>query len=304
MFAETKPSLDASSFTGFLLGCISLYRYHLLRISRTLGEGTEGKGHVADAFTRPSPKLPSSSSSSSTSHAKQRCDRCDPPDFTVLPCIRNRRSVLPSGYLKDPPPLDGRIIQSLLDAALWGPFHGKYFAGHQHPAKFVVLGKQGMVDMQRMTLEYYDKNWREVGGFGSHVCGIGSECTTEEEQYKAWRKMTEDEITGRWGPCSHMIAIIMRRQSGPRRLLEWEEAAAVAAATQNMHIQSTKFPQLACYWSSWHDAARDSNEMRAFLDMEEEDKCMGFFIVAQVKPISTKDRRKRDKSLIAVEWRP
>ena len=216
-------------------------------------------------------------------------------DYSVLPCIRQRCSRFPRTYLSNPPPLDDAIIQSLLDAALWGPFHGKCFAGCQHPAKFVVLGKSSMVEMQRMTLLYYDKNWKTVGwGSGHH----GS-----EEEYQAWRQVTQDEITGRWGPCSHMIAIVMRRQTGPKRLPEWEEAAAVAAATQNMHIQSTKFPQLACYWSSWHEAARDSDEMKEFLHMEPEDKCLGFFIVAQVKG-HIQDRRVRNRSLMAVEWRP
>mmetsp|Transcript_9310 Transcript_9310/g.19514 ORF Transcript_9310/g.19514 Transcript_9310/m.19514 type:complete len:280 (-) Transcript_9310:382-1221(-) len=221
----------------------------------------------------------------------------DEMDLAVLNCIRNRRSVFPSGYLKDPPPLDDSIIQSMLDAAIWGPFHGKCYKGCEHPAKFVVLGKQAMVEMQNMTLQYYDQNWKEVG-WGSGGGGT-------QEEYDAWRKMTHDEITGRWAPCSHMIAIVMRRQAGPKRLPEWEEAAAVAAATQNMHIQSTKFPQLACYWSSWHDKARDSDEMKSFLKMEPEDKCLGFFIVAQRDPkrCSPKDRRTRDPSLMQVEWR-
>merc|ERR1719162_544410 len=140
-----------------------------------------------------------------------------------------------------------------------------------------------------MTLEYYDKNWKEVGW------ACGGNAGGKKEDYDAWRKMTHEEITGRWAPCSHMIAIVMRRQSGPKRLPEWEEMAAVGAATQNMHIQSTKFPQLACYWSSWHSACRDSDEMKEYLKMGPEDKCMGFFIVAQkdTKRFSEKDRRKR-----------
>lgn len=228
----------------------------------------------------------------------ERRDECDDP-YAVLPCIRNRRSVFPRSYLKDPPqPVDTAIIQSLLDAALWGPFHGRCYAGHQHPAKFVVLDKQAMNQMQEMTLKYYDRNWRKVGwGCGSHSCS--------SQDYQDWRKRTEEEISGRWGPCSFMIGIVMRRQSGPKRLPEWEEAAAVAAAVQNMHIQSTKFSSLACYWSSWHDAARESDEMKAFLNMKDEDKCLGFFIVAQQSAtfFKSKDRRKRDRSILEVEWR-
>ena len=109
------------------------------------------------------------------------------------------------------------------------------------------------------------------------------------------------------GDRVNMIAIVMRRQSGPvKRLPEWEEAAAVAAPVQNMHIQSTKFPQLACYWSSWHDAARESRDMKDFLNMETDDKCLGFFVVAQQSlddPTKRKDRRMRSRSLMEVEWR-
>ena len=217
-------------------------------------------------------------------------------DLSVLPNIRDRRSIFPRSYLKDPPPLDNAIVESLMDAAMWGPFHGKNYAGQSHPARFVVLGKKAMVEMQELTLEYYDKNWREVG-WASGTKGT-------EEEYNKWREMTHGEITGRWGPCSHMIAIVMRRQAGPKRLPEWEEMAAVGAAVQNMHVQSTKFEQLACYWSSWHSAFRDSTEMKDYLGMEAEDRCMGIFVVAQ-KDLKRcgKDRRKRDRSIMQVEWR-
>ena len=210
-------------------------------------------------------------------------------DLSVLPCIRNRRSVFPNGFLRNPPPLSPSIIQSLLDAAICGPFHGRCYSA-EHPAKFVVLGKETTVEMQHLTLRYYDKSWKNFW--------------PTETDYKAWRKVTEDEITNRWGPVSHMIAIAMRRQSGSKRLPEWEEAAAVAAAVQNMHIQTTKFPQLGCYWSSWHDAARDSDEMKEFLSIGKEDVCMGFFIVAQVKRQQLKDRRQPRNRTMKVEWRP
>ncbi len=56
-------------------------------------------------------------------------------------------------------------------------------------------------------------------------------------QYAAWRRMTEAEISGRWGPVSYMVAICVRRQAGSKRLPLWEEAAATACAVQNMHLQ-------------------------------------------------------------------
>jgi nitroreductase len=213
----------------------------------------------------------------------------DDLDLAVISCIRDRRSIFPNGFKKNPPPLNKDVIQSLLNAALYGPFHGKCYAENQHPAKFVVLGKKSMVEMQNLTLEYYDKYWED------HWSSI--------DEYQKFRACTHAEITGRWGPVNYMIGIVMRRQAGTKRFPVWEEAAAVACAVQNMHIQSTKFKHLACYWSSWHAGARDSGMMKAFLDMEEEDVCMGFFIVAQAKNPQFRPRRERNSSLMKVEWR-
>ena len=217
----------------------------------------------------------------------------DADKYAILPCLRERRSIFPNEYDTTRRDINPLVIKSLLNAALWSPWHGKC-KGCPHPAKFVVLGRKAMVEMQIATLQYYDRNWTTVGwGSGKHGT---------EEEYKKWRAMTHGEITGRWGPCSYMIAIVMQRQSGPTRLPEWEEAAATATAVHNLHLQSTKFPSLACYWSSWHEAMRESAEMKDYLKMGPEDKCMGFFIVAQVKP-GQKDRRRRDPSLLKVEWR-
>jgi len=152
-----------------------------------------------------------------------------------------------------------------------------------------------MVEMQKMTLAYYDANWQEVGWAGGKR---GS-----ESQYYEWRQQTEEEITGRWGRVSFMIAIVMLRQAGSTRIPEWEEMAATACAVQNMHIQASAFPGLACYWSSWHSAARDSTKMAEFLGMESEDKCLGFFIVAACNPDLKDSRTRQLESHMHVEWR-
>jgi len=147
----------------------------------------------------------------------------------LLDCIRKRRSVFPRSYsTRSVPP---ETIRRLLEAASWAPFHGPV-----PPWRFVVLGRRSMVEMQRMTLAFYDADWREVGWAGGKR---GSEA-----EYLAWRKMTEGEITGRWGPVSYMVAIVVRRQAGSKRMPEWEEAAATACAVQNMHIQASTQPGL------------------------------------------------------------
>lgn len=205
----------------------------------------------------------------------------------LLECIRKRRSVFPRSHVAGIVP--SAIMRRLLEAASWAPFHGPV-----PPWRFVVLGRDAMIDMQRMTLAFYDANWREVGWAGGKR---GS-----ETEYLAWRQMTEKEIHGRWGQVSYMVAIIMRRQAGSKRVPEWEEAAATACAVQNMHLQASAEPGLACYWSSWHAAARDSDDMRDFLGMECEDRCMGFFIVAKCEP-GVSDNRTRTEAHLSVEWR-
>ena len=207
----------------------------------------------------------------------------------LLDCIRGRRSVFPKSFVPGSvvPPA---TVHRLLEAAMWAPFHGPV-----PPWRFVVLGRKGMVQMQEMTLAFYDEHWREVGWANGKR---GS-----EDEYLAWRRMTEGEITGRWGPVSYMLAIIMRRQAGSKRMPEWEEAAATACAVQNMHIQASAHSGLACYWSSWHAAARDSDAMRAFLGMGEEDRCLGFFIVARCEPNLGDQRSRTAGRHLCVEWR-
>ena len=223
----------------------------------------------------------------------------------VVASVRHRRSIFPRDYFFRETKEGARVpaveversvVESLLEAASWAPFHGSV-----PPWKFVVLGRRSMVRMQELTLEYYDKHWREVGWAampspvercldpslaGKPPRGRDGK-PLEEAAYRRWRAATEAEIEGRWGPCSFMVAVVMRRQAGSRRVSEWEEAAATACAVQNMWIQACEaFPGLACYWSSWHEAARDSREMAAFLgtDFSAGDRCFGFFVVATVDP--------------------
>jgi hypothetical protein len=79
----------------------------------------------------------------------------------LLPCIRARRSVFPQEYVDRE--IDESTVGKLLEAAMWAPFHGS-----RPPWRFVVLGRSAMIEMQDLTLEYYDKNWAEV--FTARLC--------------------------------------------------------------------------------------------------------------------------------------
>ena len=83
----------------------------------------------------------------------------------------------------------------------------------------------------------------------------------------------------------------------------WEEAAATACAVQNMQLQASAQKGVAVYWSSWHDAARDSETMREFLGMGAEDRCLGFLMVAACDPGLKDLRTRRAEAHLSVEWR-
>ena len=83
-------------------------------------------------------------------------DQPEPQIPGVLESVTNRRSVFPRDYVDAEVP--ATVVQSMLDAAAWAPFHGP-----TPPWRFVVLGKSAMVEMQQLSLDFYDKNWQETG---------------------------------------------------------------------------------------------------------------------------------------------
>ncbi|NRA50598.1 MAG: nitroreductase, partial [Phaeodactylibacter sp.] len=68
-----------------------------------------------------------------------------------------------------------------------------------------------------------------------------------------------------------VIAICMQRDP-EERVPEWEEVAAVACAVQNMWLTCTAH-NIGSYWSS----AKALQEDKAFLNLNEGERCMGLF---------------------------
>ena len=89
--------------------------------------------------------------------------------------------------------------------------------------------RQAMVEMQRMTLEFYDAHWREVG-WANGLRG-------SEEEYLKWREMTEEEIDGRWGPVSARARA--RSRSRARALAFVVRATALLTALHHDHPTAT-----------------------------------------------------------------
>lgn len=214
-------------------------------------------------------------------------------ELPIMSCIRERASVFPRSYVDKVPKWGSQvpkwIIDRLLEAAMWAPFHGPV-----PPWRFVVLGKSATLDMQHMTIDFYDRNWRDIDWKG--VRG-------DEAGYRTWRAKATNDIDNRWSLVSYMIAIVVRRQAGSKRMQMWEEECATACAVQNMHLQASAYKGLACYWSSWHSAARDSQDMRDYLKMDDEDKCLGFFMVGMCDETITVRRSRKPETHLDVEWR-
>ena len=204
------------------------------------------------------------------------------PAAQVLSSIRNRHSTFPRNFSDRLVPRSA--VELILKAAKWAPFHGPV-----PPWRFCVLGRKSIVSLQELTLKYYDENWQQ------HF--------SDEAAYLKFRTRTENEITGRWAPCSFMIAIIMQRQAGPKTMPRWEELSATACAVQNMHIQACANSALASYWSSWHEGFRTSSLMKQYLEMGKDDECLGFFIVASAKQKAALHTRRRDGRYLNVTWR-
>jgi nitroreductase len=198
----------------------------------------------------------------------------------ILEPIRKRRSQKLGDYSGDDVSVD--VVWSMLNAAMWAPFHGK-----KVPWRFVILGKEGMAEMNTRTM-----NWYENVYDGDPE----KKATIIEKMKKSAQKWTTKP--------SYVCPIIMKRAADPSKIMpEWEESAAVACAVQNMCLQATKYPDVGVYWSSWKEAWRDSDDCKTFLKIEKDDKMLGILVIGKLMDGRQPDRRKRVPASTIVEWR-
>lgn len=81
-----------------------------------------------------------------------------------------------------------------------------------------------------------------------------------------------EKLAMRVEKISHVIAIIMKRDEKERVPIQ-EEEYAVSCAVQNM-LLATNSLDIIGYWGTGKLAF--SNEMKTFLKLNKEDKCLGF----------------------------
>lgn len=158
----------------------------------------------------------------------------------IFDLIKKRRSVFPVQYNSES--ITKETIEKLLEAANWAPNHKK-----TEPWRFKVL----MGDSKARLGEFLSKKYQEV--------------EAKPKQIKI-KKLQENPKK-----AAAIITICMQRDPN-ESLPEWEEIAATAMAVQNMWLAATELG-IGSYWSS----PGLIKYMDEFLDLNNGEKCLGFF---------------------------
>lgn len=180
-------------------------------------------------------------------------------EFTdIAKLIKSRRSLYPA-QMDESKSITDEDIWKLLDLANYAPTHKL-----TEPWRFKVFAGKGVKD-------FYDELVRINAAWVS----------VDELRPKAEKLKKKAEVV------SHVIALIMKRDPQKRIPIE-EEEYAVACAVQNMLLAMESL-NIIGYWGTGKAAFSDG--MKRFLELGEEDKCMGFLQLGVPKilpPIETK----------------
>lgn len=194
----------------------------------------------------------------------------------VMQLIKSRRSVFPKDFTGRL--VDRATIEGMLEAANWAPTHGR-----TEPWRFVVLSEDGLQTMIKITDQVMQSAFSEA-------------------EYA--KKKAKLESKAALYIRATFIAICSKRQALPDKLQpEWEEMAATSCAVQNMWLQGTALG-VAGYWSSWQgEQVCNSQQMKSFLGLSDEDSCLGFYLLGNSTPdVISSYRSKRGSMAAKVAW--
>jgi nitroreductase len=189
---------------------------------------------------------------------------------TIDEFIKGRYSVYPPNFIEGKQ-IGREIIEKLLENATWAPTHKL-----TEPWHFIVFHGEGVAKFYDNMIDIYRK-------------------TTPPDKF-AQKKI--DNWNARKSQVSHVIAICMKRDEA-KRVPEIEEIAAVAAAAQNIYLSLDSYG-IAGYWASGPTCY--TPEMKQFLDLGEEDSCLGFFNLGYPKEDLPKPVRRRKPIAEKTRW--
>ena len=163
--------------------------------------------------------------------------------FSVLSeIIKERRSTKPAQF--NGTFIPDEQVEKLLELADWAPTHG-----NTEPWRFVVY----------------------AGDAAKTFCNDHAELYKRTVPAENFQQASYDKIIENGKKCSHIIVAVMQRGQLAKIPL-WEEAAATAAAMQNILLAATALG-IASFWSTGgmvHNPA-----MKTFLHLNESDRVMG-----------------------------
>lgn len=163
-------------------------------------------------------------------------------EITAL--IKDRRTIYPEQF-------SGRkvhkeLIEALLNNAIWAPTHGK-----TQPWRFVVITDEAKITLGERLAE-------------SYLQAIPKEAQSDAKLIK---------LLNRPKMASAVIALILHREKDTK-ISERDDFAAVACAVQNMHLTATAYG-IGAFWST--PKVMDHQHVRDFLELTDEQECVGFF---------------------------
>ena len=162
--------------------------------------------------------------------------------------IKNRRTIYPEFYSSRK--IHQEQIETILNNAIWAPTHG-----NTQPWQFQVFSNEGREKLSKFLSETYRDN------------------TSEFSELKF------EKLRSRPLKAGAVIAVSLKRDP-TEKILEIEEIEAVACAIQNMHLTCTAWG-LGGFWST--PKLIYSDNMKAFLELGKNDKCLGLFYIGYVK---------------------
>lgn len=168
-------------------------------------------------------------------------------DF-IKEVIEKRRAIYPNLYNDEP--ISREKLMEILATANFAPTHKL-----TQPWRFVVIEGERKLRLAELMGEWYQAN-------------------TPPETFKASKPT---KMLKKASKSAYMVAIVMQRDP-LQRIPEWEEIAAVAMAVQNVWLAGTT-KDIGMYWSSPTSIASD--EIRAFLQIEAEQRCLGFLYMGR-----------------------
>ncbi len=160
--------------------------------------------------------------------------------------IESRRSIFPKDYSGEK--IEEEVLNEILNSANLAPNHKK-----TKPWRFQVFRNEKKLELANKLAEIY-------------------KTTTRPEVFLEKKYL---DITHKISNTDTIITISVNFSG---LVPEWEEIAATAMAVENMYLTCTVH-QIGCYWST----PGMIQHLGEFLNLEENQKCIGLFYLGKIK---------------------